>query len=346
MKQIAKKVVTLSLCLLLTLVLFAGCTPANNGGTTAPPASTAGTAPTASAPADATATPEANPYEGKIIGFSMHQTTSNWVQAMRHGVVTTCEKLGIELVINDAEEKAEKQVSDLEDLIARKVDVILISTYAAQAIAPVTQQAIDAGIPVVVMSSDIPGVTPTVHVSCDSFATGQSAALKMMELNPEGGTVVHFNGLPGSIVNNMRKDGYYDKIDLEKYPEFFVEAEYKRDLAMNGMEDFLQTGKDFIGVYAHNDDMCMGAIQAIRAHGLNPADYTIIGVDGIDPNALDTIEKGDFTGTFFYITFGVEGVEAAAAIMRGETPEAKQIIDSPWIDKTNVAAHREALGIN
>lgn len=286
--------------------------------------------------------PSSNKKE-KVIGFSQGWSGITWLRIMREEVEKASKEAGVKLKVSDGDNKPEKQLADIEDFVAQKVDVLLISTYQAQAIAPGVKKALDAGIPVIVISSDIPGVQPTVHLSSDARVTGQMAGEFITKVLKGKGNVIQLTGREGSVVNKDRGLGFEDI--LKKNPDLkrvaVQTANYERTQAVKVMEDLLQVNKDVRAVYAHNDEMAMGAIQVLKEKGYklypkDPNGVVVVGVDGLEEPVLKTVADGELAATLRYITFGKEAVQAAVDIMNGKKVERKIILPTPLITKDNV----------
>jgi ribose transport system substrate-binding protein len=317
----------------IVLTLLAGCASngKNNEATNAP------TTPT-------TGTKEEGTKKDAVIGFSQGWSGITWLRKMRAEVEKAAKDAGIKVQVSDGDNKPEKQLADIEDFISKKVDVLLVSTYQAQAIAPGVKKAMEAGIPVIVISSDIPGVEPTVHLTSDARVTGQMAGEYIAKILGGKGNIIQLTGKEGSVVNKDRGLGFEDILaknpDLKRVAQ--QTANYDRNEAVKVMEDLLQVHKDIQAVYAHNDEMAMGAILVLKAQGYklypkDPKGVVVVGVDALEEPVLKAIEDGDLAGSLRYITFGAEAVQAAVDIINGKTVEKKVVLGTPVVNKENIA---------
>jgi ribose transport system substrate-binding protein len=275
---------------------------------------------------------------GKTIGFSQSFVTTEWIREQRQGVLETARKLGLQTVVLDAANRPAKQISDIEDLVTRRVDAILISTYFAEAIAPAIREANRANVPIIVLSSGLVGdVDWTVQLSVDTLASARTAGEDFVKRLNGTGNVVQIEGSPGSTVNQNRGKGWHEVVD--KVPGIklvgHIMADYDRAKALKGMEDVLQANAKIDGVYAHSEDMALGAIQAIRESG-RASKIFVTGYDGVAAETLKAIYDGELAMVMSYHPFGVEGVEAAARVLE-KKPTPKTIeFAAPMIDKSNV----------
>jgi ribose transport system substrate-binding protein len=276
--------------------------------------------------------------EGRTLGFSMSFTTVEWLVAQREGVRGTAERHGFNTIISDANDSPTKQVRDIEDLVVRQCDIILISTYFAEAIAPAVRTANEAGIPIVVLSSSLKGdVDWTSHLSTDTMGTATDAGHFYVDKLGGKGKVVQIEGKPGSVVNQMRGKGWRNVIEAQPGIEIVahVVANYQRAEALRSMEDILQANPKIDAVYCHNDEMALGAIQAVKEAG-RAGEMWFTGYDGLLPEVMKAIYEGDMLATWQYLPFGVEAVEIAVRILEGNEVPKEIVFPSPLVTKDNV----------
>ena len=110
---------------------------------------------------------------------------------------------------------------------------------------------------------------------------------------------------------------------------------YERLPARNYMENVLQKHVDFNIIYAHNDEMALGAIAALKAAGKDPTKFIIVGIDGVQPEAINAIKAGEMTATFKYPWLGKEAMEVAHKILNGETVEKRIKLPTSLVTKDN-----------
>ena len=275
---------------------------------------------------------------GKTLGFTQSWVTTEWVRQQRQGVLVTAQKFGFKTVVLDAENRPAKQISDIEDLVTRGVDVILISTYFSEAIAPAVREANHAKIPIIVLSSALVGdVDWTVQLSSDTPASARTAGEYFVKRLNGNGNIIEIDGSPGSTVNQERGRYFHEVVD--KVPGIKmvnkIMADYDRAKALKGMEDMLQGHAKIDGVYAHSEDMALGAIQAIRESG-RAKEMFVTGYDGVATETLKAIHDGQLAMVMSYHPFGVEAVEVAARVLQGKPTPKKIVFAAPMIDKSNV----------
>lgn len=274
---------------------------------------------------------------GKKIGYSMSFSTIEWLVAQRRGVMEGAEKFGFDLSISDAKDRPSQQVQDLEDFVTRGMDLIIISTYYAEAITPAVKEINQAGIPIVVLSSSLVGDADwTCRLAADNLGTARSAGKYYVEKLGPSAKVVQIEGKTGSVVNQERTKGWREVVEKSGIQIVgHAVANYERSQALRKMEDFLQAHRQIDGVYCNNDDMALGAMQAAKEAG-RLQEMMITGYDGIQAEVMAAIYRGDIRGTWQYTPMGYEGVEVAARILQGQEVPKEILFQSPFITKENV----------
>ena len=209
------------------------------------------------------------------------------------------EDLGaITLMESDGQGSTPKQTADVEAAIIQGVDGIIISPNEVDAMAPALQQAVDAGIPVVTIDrrvDNVPGIL--AHVGADNVKGGEAQGQLIMELFPDGAKVLNLQGQPGSSPAIDRNAGVHNVLDqhAEKYPFVFEQtANFARDRGLSVTEAGLAgLAEPPDVIVAANDDMALGAIEAIKASG---QDIPVIGFDAL-PEALASIQGGELSAS-------------------------------------------------
>jgi ribose transport system substrate-binding protein len=291
-------------------------------------------------PAEATAQPAAETARKLLFGFSQANNGHPWRVAQTNAVQKSWEanyKDQAELIVTDAQNKPEKQTADVEDMITRKIDVLILTPVTADAMSPVTKKAIDAGIKVITLDRQV-NTPVTLHIGADNKLIGKAAAKYIAEKLNGKGNIIEIQGTLGASATTDRHDQFLE--ELKNYPDVKViasqTADYSREPALKFMEDTLQRfGPDeFQVVYAHNDEMALGAVQALKAAD-RLKDVLVVGIDGQN-EAFDSIKKGEMAATFTYPNGGTEGVIYAAKLMNGDKLPETLVLDSAQVDASNV----------
>jgi ribose transport system substrate-binding protein/inositol transport system substrate-binding protein len=208
--------------------------------------------------------------------------------------------LGVVIVEGDGQVSSTKQTADVEAAITRKVDGIVISPNEVDAMAPALQEAVDAKIPVMTIDRRVDKVSGLLgHVGADNSKGGEAQANLIMKLFPNGASIMNLQGQPGAGPAIDRNKGLHDVLDAnkDKYKIVFEQtAEFDRVKGLSVTEAALaqmKTPPDVI--VCANDDMALGAMEAVKARNLN-GKVAIIGFDAL-PEALARIRDGSLTAT-------------------------------------------------
>jgi len=242
---------------------------------------------------------------GKIVmGFSQIGSESDWRAANTVSIKTEAKKRGVDLRFADAQQKQENQIKALRTFIAQKVDIIAFSPVVETGWEPVLREIKKAGIPVILTDR---GVDVTDHslyvtfVGSDFVEEGRRAARWFVENTTGEVKVFELRGTPGASCATDRKKGFeeviaeHDRIRIIKSQD----GNFERGRGKEVMEAFLKTkeGKEFNALFAHNDDMALGAIQAMKEAGLKPGvDVKIVSIDAVKA-AFEAMIAGELNCT-------------------------------------------------
>lgn len=260
------------------------------------------------------------------IGLSISTLNNPFFVALKDGAEEQATELDATLTVADAQNDAAKQVSDVEDMIQKGMDLILINPTDSEAVGAAVQSANDAGIPVITVDRNAESGDVVAHVASDNVAGGKLAGEYMVELVGEGGKVVELEGIPGASATRDRGQGFNEAIDGKLDVVAKQSANFDRAQGLTVMENILQDNKDIVAVFAHNDEMALGAVQALNSAGLN--DVKVIGFDATD-DAVKAVEDGTMAATVAQkpTEIGKLGVEAAVNYLKGETVEENIPVD-------------------
>ena len=223
------------------------------------------------------------------LGFAQVGAESEWRTANTQSIKDAAKAAGITLKFSDAQQKQENQIKAIRSFIAQKVDVIAFAPVVTTGWDTVLMEAKKAKIPVVLTDRSIETKDPSLYVTMigsDFTEEGRKAARWMLE-NVKGQgdvNIVELQGTVGSAPAIERKKGFEEVIKAE--PRFKITrsqtGDFTRAKGKEVMEAFLKTDKNIHVLYAHNDDMAIGAIQAIEAAGIKPGkDIIIISIDAV-----------------------------------------------------------------
>jgi galactofuranose transport system substrate-binding protein len=224
-------------------------------------------------------------YADIIVGFAQLGAESEWRVANTKSIQETATQLGVELRFSDAQQSQQKQIEAVRKLIIQKVDVIGISPIVETGWEEVFQEAKAAGIPIILSDrrADVSETLYVTYLGSDFLEEGRKAGRVMVELVNGKANIVELEGTIGSAPANDRYTGFREI--LKDYPGMKIIAsesgDFTRARGKETMKNFLQKyGHNINAVYAHNDDMAVGAIEAIEEYGLKPGiDIKIVSVD-------------------------------------------------------------------
>ena len=226
-------------------------------------------------------------YSNLVVGFSQIGAESEWRTGNTASIQEAAADLGVELLFSDAQQKQENQIKAIRTFIAQQVDVIGVSPVVETGWESVFQEAKDAGIPIILVDrrAAVSEDLYATHLGSDFLEEGRKAGRVMANLLDGKGNIVELVGTEGSAPAIDRAAGFREI--LKDYPGMKIIAsksgDFTRALGQEVMEEFLNTYGDQIdALFAHNDDMAIGAIRAIEAYGLKPGvDIKIVSVDAI-----------------------------------------------------------------
>ncbi|AKI97666.1 ribose ABC transporter substrate-binding protein RbsB [Kosmotoga pacifica] len=231
------------------------------------------------------------------IGLSLSTLNNPFFVTLRDGALDMADKLGVEVIVADAQDNPAKQLSDIEDFIQQRLDLIVINPTDSDAIVTAVEEANDAGIPVITVDRASNGGKVVCHIASDNVAGGRMAGEFVAKLLGGKGKVVELEGIVGTSAARDRGKGF--EAAIAKYPGIKLVAKqtanFNRAEGLVVMENILQANPDIDAVFAQNDEMALGAIEAIKAAGLLGKIY-VVGFDAID-DAIEAVKKGEMAAT-------------------------------------------------
>ena len=239
--------------------------------------------------------------------------------SLAEGAEEAAEKNGVKLAVADAGDDSAKQQSDIEDLISRNVSVLIVNPVDSDAVAPAVQNAISQGIKVISVDRVVNGVDVDCQIASDNVAGAKMATEYLVELIGEGAKVAELQGVPGASATIDRGAGFHEAADAALNVVASQSANFDRAEGMTVMENVLQSDSAILGVFAHNDEMALGALQAIAATG---KDIKVVGFDATD-DAVREVEAGRMAATVAQKPelMGETAIETAMKLIDGEEVE-------------------------
>lgn len=272
------------------------------------------------------------------VGVTMLSMQNEFIVKVSDEIDKKAQELGVELITVDAERSALKQIEQVESFIAQKVDVIIMNPCEVEASSPAVTKALAAKIPIINVNSAT-SAKPTAFVGSDDVESGRIAMKFIAEKLGGKGNVFMMHGFMGQAAQIQREQGAREI--LKQYPNLKLVAhqtgEWDRAKSMSLMENWIQSyGKDINAVFAQNDEMGMGAVNALTAAGLKDK-VIVVSIDAI-PDALQAVKKGTLDATVFQNAEqqGAKAIETAVKIAKGEAYEKEVLIPFQLITKDNV----------
>ena len=264
------------------------------------------------------------------IGMVLSTLNNPFFVNMKDGAEKEAEKLGYDLVVLDSQNDPAKERANVEDLVQLGVIALLINPTDSDAVVKTVEVANKSNIPVITLDRQANGGKITSHIASDNIKGGEMAAEYVLDkFKDEKGpiNVVEIQGIPGASATRDRGEGFHNIMDKnDKFNFISIQAaDFDRQKGLQVMENIIQANPNIQVVFAHNDEMALGAVKAIKASGINAL---VIGFDGND-DAKDSIDANEMTATIAQQPdlIGALGVELANKIYNGESIKDKIAAD-------------------
>ncbi len=273
------------------------------------------------------------------IGVTLMNFSTEFSIGLKDYMTAKAEEIGgVELLVLDAGGDAAKQVEQIDSFIAQGVDAIIMQPQEQEACSPAIDKAKAAGIPIVNCNSHTTSA-PDAYVGSNDAESAQIALNYIVERLEGSGNVAMMHGHPGQTAEVMRTEGAIEVIEQNPDMKLIAEqtANWDRAEAMDLMQNWLQAyGEDIDAVFCQNDEMALGALNALIQAG-QKENIIVVGVDAID-DARQSVKAGELDATVFQDCKGqAEGaLEAAIKLAKGETVEAEIIIPFILVTAENV----------
>ncbi len=280
------------------------------------------------------------------VGFSQVEENNPWRIAQTASMNDEATKFGHELVYTNAAGSEAKQIADVDSMIAQKVDLIFLAPREEVPLAEAVLRARAAGIPVILLDRNVDqtraqaGRDYVTFIGSDFIEEGKRAAEWLIKATNGQAKIIELEGTTGSSPANDRKKGFHDAIRGQAGMQVLASqtGDFARDKGRQVMETLLQAHPDVTAVYAHNDEMAIGAIAALEAAGKKPGqDVLIVSVDGTR-DALQAIIDGKMGATVeCNPRFGPAAFDTLVKYANGEQIPPKIINQDKFFDKSNAA---------
>ncbi|RXI39330.1 ribose ABC transporter substrate-binding protein RbsB [Clostridium tetani] len=269
--------------------------------------------------------------EGKKIGMVISTLNNPFFVSMKEGAEKKAKELGYELLVLDSRDDGATERSNVEDLVQKGAEVIIINPTDSDAVGNAIQVANDNKIPVVTVDRNSNKGEVASHIASDNVAGGKMAAEFILEKLGEKGNIVKIQGLPGTSAARDRGKGFHEGIKGKDGVKVVASqpADFDRQKGLSVMENIIQANPDFKAVFCHNDEMALGAVKALSGKKV-----TIVGFDG-NEDAVKAVESGELTATVAQQPdlMGSISVENAVKIAKNESVEKEIPVELKLIKK-------------
>ena len=256
--------------------------------------------------------------EAAKVGLVVSTQDNPFFVTLKEGAVSKAKEMGHEIVILDSQNDPSKELGNVEDLLIKGIDVLLINPTDSDAVVSAVKAANRNKVPVVTLDRASNGGTVVTHIASDNVAGGELAGNFIVEkLNGKNNRVVELEGIPGTTAARDRGKGFnkaaQNKLDIVAKQA----ADFDRTKGLNVMENILQAQSEVNAVFAHNDEMALGALKAIEAS--DKTDVIIVGFDATE-DAVKAVKEGKLAATVAQkpAEIGAKGIEAADKIVKKE----------------------------
>ena len=254
-----------------------------------------------------------------LVGMSQCNLGEPWRVQMNDDIAkAAAAHPSLKLIFKDAQNDALRQRAQVEELVAQKIDLLIISPKETSPLTRPVKEAFDRGIPVIVLDRRVDGDAFTLFIGADNAKIGREAGKHARELLGGKGRVVELKGLMTSSPGQDRHRGFREGLRPDDSLEVVFEAdmEWLEPKARKEMESALASSQTIDLVYAHNDPGAHGAYLAIKAAGREG--IKLIGIDALPHEGIDYVKKEILDATFAYPTGGAEAIAHALKILNGE----------------------------
>lgn len=265
------------------------------------------------------------------IGLAVSTQNNPFFVTLVEGAQKAADAAGVKLVVTDAGDDAAKQTNDVDDLISKKVSVLIVNPVDSDAIAPAVEDAIAAGIKVIAVDRAVNGVDVDCQIASDNVKGAEMATEYLKSVIGDGAKVAELQGTTGASATIDRGQGFHNIADGSLDVVASQTASFDRAEGLTVMENIIQSNGNLQGVFAHNDEMALGAIEAIEASG---KDIKIVGFDATD-DGVAAVKSGKMAATVAQQPdkMGSTAVETAIKLMNGETVEKSIPVEVTLVTK-------------
>lgn len=267
------------------------------------------------------------------IGLSVSTQNNPFFVTLVEGAEAAAQELGVKLTVVDAGDDVTKQASDIEDLVSKQVGVLIVNPVDSDAVSSAVSSAVSRGVKVISVDRAVNGVEIDCQIASDNVAGAEMATQYIVDTLGEGIKVAELQGTVGASAAIDRGQGFHNVADEKLDVVSSQPANFDRTEGMSVMENMLQSNGDIQAVFAANDEMALGAVEAISGAG---KDIMVVGFDATD-DAIEAIKAGRMDATIAQQPdlIGKTAVEQAVKLINGETIDKAIPVEVTLITKDN-----------
>jgi ABC-type sugar transport system substrate-binding protein len=274
---------------------------------------------------------------GARIGLSVSTLNNPFFVTLRDGAQSAADEAGAELIVSDAQNDTAQQQDDIQNFVTQQVNAILVNPVDSDAVVPAIEAANQANIPVIALDRGASGGELATTIASDNVQGGNLGGEELIRLVGSG-SVAQLEGTPGADPARDRGQGFQDAIDAQSAIEVVASqsANFDRAEGLNVAENILQANPDIAGIFAQNDEMALGAVQALG--GSAGDDVKVVGFDATE-DGLSAIQDGTMNATVAQqpAEIGSLGVENAISVINGESVEENIPVEVQLVTPENVS---------
>lgn len=265
------------------------------------------------------------------IGFSVSTLNNPFFVSLKDGVEKQAKELGLKVKIVDAQNDPAKQANDVADLLESGVSILIVNPVDSAAIATSVEAANAKNIPVITVDRSTDKGKVVAHIASDNVKGGEMAAQLIVDKLGNGAKVAEIEGIPGASATRERGQGFHNVADTSLNVVAKQSADFDRTKGLNVSTNILQANPDVKAIFAHNDEMALGAIQAAKSAGKQ---IFIVGFDGTE-DAQKAVQDGTLAATVAQQPelMGKIAVDTAAKVIKGEQVDSKIPVELKVVTK-------------
>lgn len=274
---------------------------------------------------------------GPKLALSVSTLSNPFFVDLRDGAQQAAEDAGATLQVSDAQNDASKQQNDLQNFVTQQFDAILVNPVDSEAVAPAIQAANQADVPVLALDRGASGGEIATLISSDNVQGGKMAGEELIK-QVGSGNVVQLEGIPGTSAARDRGKGFKQAMEAQNAAKLVASqpAGFDRNQGLNVTQNLLQANPDVKGIFAQNDEMALGAVQALGDKA--GSQVKVVGFDAV-PDALKAIQNGKMNASVAQQPekIGKLGVENAVKVVDGQSIKKEIPVEVKLVTQDNVS---------